>query len=164
MPTNLLRTIAPALKWGLLFLKLALSSQGLGGIVPSLHVDSFASSPVDLDYLTSICAAVVDNNKAISTGIKKAAQNIIDALDNDTDFSQLNDLLGNTSIADLNTAYDKIYDLLRKAENLSYGAKLQQTGLEIVERRNASGIPEYLWVSEKGMKHYLGYGLNPNHP
>eukprot|EP00595_Chromulina_sp_UTEXLB2642_P003265 CAMPEP_0196763294 /NCGR_PEP_ID=MMETSP1095-20130614/3768_1 /TAXON_ID=96789 ORGANISM="Chromulina nebulosa, Strain UTEXLB2642" /NCGR_SAMPLE_ID=MMETSP1095 /ASSEMBLY_ACC=CAM_ASM_000446 /LENGTH=379 /DNA_ID=CAMNT_0042116145 /DNA_START=1877 /DNA_END=3016 /DNA_ORIENTATION=- len=166
IPTNLLRTIAPAFKWGLIFLKLALASQGLGGIVPSLDVESFASSPIDLDYLTSISAAVVDNNKFIATSIDNAAQNIIDALDayDDSDFSQLDILLGNTSRLALDTAYDKIYDLLRQKEGLSYGAKLQRTGLEMVERINESGNPEYLWISEEGKYHYINYGLDPNNP
>ena len=36
VPTLLLRTIAPALKWGFLFLKIALASQGLGAVVPDI--------------------------------------------------------------------------------------------------------------------------------
>mmetsp|Transcript_14402 Transcript_14402/g.13019 ORF Transcript_14402/g.13019 Transcript_14402/m.13019 type:complete len:243 (+) Transcript_14402:933-1661(+) len=167
IPTYLLRIIAPTLKWGLLFMKLALASQGLVGIVLSLEVDSFSSSPVDLDYLTSIGASVLDNSKRFITNeVDKAAQNMIDALDNDADynFSQLNNLLGNTSSASLNAAYDNIYNLLREIERprLSYGATLQQTGLEMVDRNNT----EYLWVSkeEKIKDHYITHGLDPNNP
>ena len=34
VPTALVRALAPALKWGVIFLKVALASQGLGGILP----------------------------------------------------------------------------------------------------------------------------------
>ena len=39
LPTALLRALAPALRWGVLFLKVALATQGLGGLVPDLPAE-----------------------------------------------------------------------------------------------------------------------------
>eukprot|EP01035_Chromulina_nebulosa_P019418 gene19418-25294_t len=145
IPTDLLRKLAPAFKWGLIFLKLALATQGLGGIIPSLDADAMPSSPIDLDYLKSLSAAFANNN-AMVTDLNHGSQNIINALfDSNSDFSNLDDLLGNNSNFALNTAYDKIYNLLRKEENLPYGAALQCTGLYPYKRYNKYENPEYLW-------------------
>ena len=53
VPTALLRTIAPALKWGFLLMKVALATQGLGAMVPDISGFLPDISEPYLDFITN---------------------------------------------------------------------------------------------------------------
>ena len=63
LPTEELKTIVPALRWGIFFLKAGLATQGLGSVVPDL---ASILPVIDDAYIRSIETAIVSSVQPLS--------------------------------------------------------------------------------------------------
>jgi len=97
LPTEALKMIIPALRWGIYFAKIGLSTQGLGGVIP----DPSGFLPnLDNDYLNAI---VADVSTRINDAEAAAPDDLDAALQEITDAQQ-------------EEAVNKIYDLIADVE------------------------------------------------
>ena len=61
VPTALVKALTPALQWGMIFLKVALASQGLGGILP-IPTDWLSCGAEDLGVMTDLMMKSLGND------------------------------------------------------------------------------------------------------
>jgi serine/threonine protein kinase len=100
IPTALLKTIVPALKWGLIFLKLALATQGLASFVPDVSV---VLPEINGNYINSIEKSIIHATSETADFISNHEQDINSFLDS----------IGNE---DDQAAFDFVADFLMKKE------------------------------------------------
>jgi hypothetical protein len=91
IPTALLKTIVPALKWGLIFLKLALATQGLASFVPDVSV---VLPEINGNYINSIEQSIIHATSTTADFISNHEQDInslLDSIGNEDDQAGFND-------------------------------------------------------------------------
>ena len=148
-PTSLLKTIVPVMKYGVLFVKIALATQGLGALFPDIPLPDVDCS----DYLSSLLQEVVDGGKSVLT---------------DQVNTKLDDLVETfkaiqSSDTEVCTSYQSIFDMLRDIEKKKSKQKdsrpsdtLKYSGLKKV--RGMTG--EFMWVSPVAVDTYRQYGYD----
>jgi hypothetical protein len=144
IPTALLKTIVPALKWGLIFLKLALASQGLASIVPDVSV---VLPEINGNYINSIEQSIIHATSETSDFINNHEQDIHSFLD----------FIGNE---DDQAAFEFVADFLMKEEGYTgpnpHLWEPKKTGLvKVVSDYDQS----CLWVSPKCKEEFKRRGL-----
>jgi len=147
LPTSSLRTIVPALRWGLFFLKAGLATQGLGSVVPDLasilHV-------IDDAYIRSIETAIISS-----------VQPALDLTKIDNFDQVMNQTLDSITDEQDQAAFNFLADFLMEKEKYQ-GTNIQEwepqyTGLH-------KEVSEYdgscMWVSEESKQEFLERGLD----
>jgi len=113
LPTENLKKIVPALKWGMFFLKAGLASQGLGFVAPDL---ASLLPIIDDDYIANI-------EKAIVSCVQPDLEKNIDSLNN---FDQIfNEILDSTTDEQDQAAFTFLADFLMKKEKYQ-GTNIQE--------------------------------------
>jgi len=147
LPTSSLRTIVPALRWGLFFLKAGLATQGLGSVVPDL---ASILPVIDDAYIRSIETAIVSS-----------VQPALDLTKIDNFDEVLNQTLDSITDEQDQAAFNFLADFLMKKEKYQ-GTNIQEwepqyTGLH-------KEVSEYdgscMWVSEESKQEFLKRGLD----
>jgi hypothetical protein len=148
-PTSLLKTIVPVMKYGVLFIKIALATQGLGALFPDIPLPDVDCG----DYLSSLLQEVVDGEKSVLT---------------DQVNTKLDDLVETfeaiqSSDTEVCTSYQSIFDMLRDIEKKKSKQKdsrpsdtLKYSGLKKVKGMTG----EYMWVSPVAVDTYRQYGYD----
>ena len=77
VPTALVRALAPALQWGVIFLKVALASQGLGGILP-IPIDWLPGQLAIGTDLTQLRSVVDDMDRTTTTDLDKNVKKYVE--------------------------------------------------------------------------------------
>jgi len=144
IPTASLKTIVPALKWGLIFLKLALATQGLASFVPDVSV---VLPEINGNYINSIEQSIIHATSTTADFIGSHEQDIHSFLD----------FIGNE---DDQAAFEFVADFLMKKEGYT-GPNPQlwepkKTGLvKVVSDYDQS----CLWVSPECKEEFKLRGL-----
>ena len=147
LPTSSLKTIVPALRWGLFFLKAGLATQGLGSVVPDL---ASILPVIDDAYIRSIETAIVSS-----------VQPALDLTKIDNFDQVLNQTLDSITDEQDQAAFNFLADFLMKKEKYQ-GTNIQEwepqyTGLH-------KEVSEYdgscMWVSEESKQEFLKRGLD----
>ena len=147
LPTSSLKTIVPALRWGLFFLKAGLATQGLGSAVPDL---ASILPVIDDAYIRSIETAIVSS-----------VQPALDLTKIDNFDEVLNQTLDSITDEQDQAAFNFLADFLMKKERYQ-GTNIQEwepqyTGLH-------KEVSEYdgscMWVSEESKQEFLKRGLD----
>ena len=144
IPKALLKTIIPALKWGLIFLKLALATQGLASVVPDVSV---VLPEINGNYINSIEQSIIDATSTTADFISNHEQDIHSFLD----------FIGNE---DDQAAFDFVADFLMKKEGYTgpnpHLWEPKKTGLvKVVSDYDQS----CLWVSPECKEEFKRRGL-----
>jgi hypothetical protein len=142
VPTRRLKELAPVLKFGLLFLKVALATQGLGGIVP-----------VDVSGLLPGGEEDYYNLMAQEVGLGMVEARLDDSLQGASD--GLDELDQIQELHDSHRAVAFVYDLVKKAELGDAAASAAdvlwmptKTGLHLVSPKDGRGLSK--WMSDEG--------------
>ena len=144
IPTALLKTIIPALKWGLIFLKLALATQGLASFVPDVSV---VLPEINGNYINSIEQSIIHATSETADFINNHEQDIHSFLD----------FIGNE---DDQAAFEFVADFLMKKEGYTgpnpHLWEPKKTGLvKVVSDYDQS----CLWVSPECKEEFKRRGL-----
>jgi len=136
VPTDALKMLAPVLKFGLFFLKVALTTQGLGGIVPE-----------DMNGVSGL----------LPGGEEDYYNLVVQEIGQDMVESQLEDSLHGASdqqqeLDDSHPAVAFVYSLVKKAELGDAAASAdwspRNTGLHLVSPKEGRGLSK--WMSDEG--------------
>jgi hypothetical protein len=130
IPTQTLRTIIPILKYGILFAKVALATQGLGACVPDLGA---LLPDMNNDYLNNLTASL---NQQIQSSI----QDKIDGTLHD-----ISTTLDSYSEDDEAAALAVVRGILQDTQGASTNLE-DLTGLKLVKSRTGD---RSMWVSEE---------------
>ena len=137
------------MKYGVLFIKIALATQGLGALFPDIPLPDVDCG----DYLSSLLQEVVDGEKSVLT---------------DQVNTKLDDLVETfeaiqSSDTEVCTSYQSIFDMLRDIEKKKSKQKdsrpsdtLKYSGLKKVKGMTG----EYMWVSPVAVDTYRQYGYD----
>ena len=154
MPRAWVRAMAPALQWGLFFLKVALATQGLGGVVPDIPMEW-------LQVLNTLPGA--DQRDKLQSVIDQITNDgvVTDSLTVATDGGDVTDSLdqATSSFADwessdedrAKSAFAQVFKFLAEAEGYPNGVsdrdwKPQYTGLHLISPP-VGGRSASMWVS-----------------
>jgi len=154
MPRAWVRAMAPALQWGLFFLKVALATQGLGGVVPDIPMEW-------LQVLNTLPGA--DQRDKLQSVISQITNDgvVTDALTVTMDGGDVTDSLdqATSSFADwessdedrAKSAFAQVFKFLAEAEGYPNGVsdrdwKPQYTGLHLISPP-VGGRSSSMWVS-----------------
>lgn len=144
LQSEFLKTAIPVLKWGFMFLKIALATQGLGAVVPNIDV---LLPPIDNIYLDNLAHSIASK---LTGDIHSKVETL---LNGDVDSV----LMFNSSVEE-NVAFEQLKQFVRNIEATSYNINANnndwiplQTGLERVLHPD-DGI---MWVSKLGKNEYL---------
>jgi len=145
IPTALLKKIVPALKWGLIFLKLALATQGLASFVPDVSV---VLPEINGNYINSIEQSIIHATSTTADFINNHEQDINSFLD----------FIGNE---DDQAAFEIVADFLMKKEGYTgpnpHLWEPKNTGLvKVVSDKDQS----CLWVSPECKEEFKRRGLH----
>ena len=144
IPTASLKKIVPALKWGLIFLKLALATQGLASFVPDV---SIVLPEINGNYINSIEQSIIDATSTTADFISNHEQDIHTFLDS----------IGNE---DDQAAFDFVADFLMKKEGYTgpnpHLWEPKKTGLVKVKSDYDQSC---LWVSPECKEEFKRRGL-----
>ena len=140
VPTALVRALAPALQWGVIFLKIALASQGLGGILP-IPIDWLPGQLAIGTELTHL-RSVVDDME-VSTDVDKGVKKVVEWEQKEAK----HDAIQQNALA-------RVYKFIAEAEGnaddiLNPAWFPQHTGLILTTAKTTGAS---LWVSKEGQK------------
>ena len=140
VPTALVRALAPALQWGVIFLKVALASQGLGGILP-IPLDWLPSQLAIGTDLTQLRSIVNDIDQ--STNLDKDVKKYVEWEQQEA----TNDAVKQNAMA-------RVFKFIAEAEGnaddiLNPAWIPQHTGLILTTAKTTGAS---LWVSKEGQK------------
>jgi hypothetical protein len=164
-PTELLKVLAPALIWGLIFLRVALATQGLGNVVP--NIEGIIADQLNSDLVNQMVQETVNflGDKVTSTldSVQEQLGSVVDDGDSCTALETssssehldvvLRRLLSDTDPEPMRRALHQAYVLVNKAENggapdLSPTWTPQQTGLVLASHPSDGSA----WVSPGAAK------------
>jgi hypothetical protein len=139
VPNSLLKTVLPALSWGVFFLRVALSTQGMGSVVPPIEglLDSYVSQSAYLDaVIGELQQGEDDALNGVANKLQSASEKRGPAVKHAYTEEQTKQ------------AYIAIFELLKKAEGGKSNAEDWKTGLVLVKPN--AGLGKSAWVSKKG--------------
>ena len=154
LPKAWVRALAPALQWGLFFLKVALATQGLGGVVPDIPTEwlkqlNALPGPNQLVKLESVINQIATDGVVTDTlAIMPDGGDIIASLD------QATSMFADWETIDedrAKSAFAQVFKFLAEAEGYPNGVsdrdwKPQYTGLHLTSPP-VGGRSSSLWVS-----------------
>ena len=158
LPTKTLKTLIPALKMGLLFLRVALASQGLGGVVPNIpFTDVTKNIPITNDYINGVAMSLADLCKTSSESyltdkINGSINNLAADLDKYKEQQQIDQ-------KNERKTYEHLCSRLQKIENIDDNNMcLDMTGLEY--RKDNAGDKSNVWISDIALKDFEEVGFD----
>jgi hypothetical protein len=134
VPTALLRTIAPALKWGFLLLKIALATQGLGSAVP------------DISEFISDVGAVNSLMEELTSHLEDAALSTVEDYE-----AALSSCLDDAAVP---SSVNEVFRLVYKAEQGTQQTFSQWTPQNTGLKQAIHGRDGSAWVSEEAVDEY----------
>ena len=155
LPRAWVRALAPALQWGLFFLKVALATQGLGGVVPNIPTEwlqqlNALPGANQLVKLESVIRQITDDGVvadalAVTTDGGDATDSLDQATSSYVDWESADEERAKSAFA-------QVFKFIAEAEGYANGVsdrdwKPQYTGLHLTSPPVGGGRSSSLWVS-----------------
>jgi hypothetical protein len=156
IPTSTLKTLVPAMKWGFFFLKVALATQGIGGVVPDLGslLPEMACTNFLDSYMTSL-------TETLNESSVEAVEGLFDEMTNIDDSEALSEAQKHTA-ANLDEALQCVAQLVRKEETGSPtggGPNWEPRLTGLVKVKSEKAESGSLWVSPACIDEYREHGI-----
>ncbi len=145
LPSSLFKAAIPALKWGFMFLKMALATQGMGAVVPDI---GNLLPPIDNSYLDTLAHSIANQ---VTSQVSDKLHSAVDTLLN----GDIDQILGTDNMEEVK-AIEQVMKLVRDVETkqgintTAANWEPKMTGLKKV-----AGPDGVMWVSPLGAEEFM---------
>lgn len=163
-PTKLLKNSVKVIKIGIFFLRIALATQGLGGVIPNIPFDEMVHTiPINQEYVNYMVQSLSEMS---SSDIGELSEDSLDVASEDmTKYLDrlVKSEMKSTNLKEMDPEFDNdlyadLLDVLLEQEKVkgSKSTRLQKSGL--IQVRGPDG--GYLWISEIASEAFEKWGYD----